>query len=70
MCLFNAARVTVKGWLVSAMSLSPVHFYDFCALCLELPTVLVQTTNPPKPVTRLIARKYVHTDYVWGDGKC
>ena len=57
MCLFNAARVIVKGWLVSAMSLSPVHFYDFSAFCLQLPTVVVQITNPPAPVTRLITRK-------------
>jgi len=35
MCLFNAAHVIVKGSLVSAMSLRPVHFYDFPAFCLQ-----------------------------------
>jgi len=31
--------------------------------------VAVQTTTPPTPVSRLIAKRNAHTDYVWDDGR-
>jgi len=38
----------------------PVHFYDSPAFCLQWPTVVDQTTIPPTPVTRLIAKRNAH----------
>jgi len=53
-CLLNAARVIVKG------SLGSTHFYDSPAFYLQWPTVVDQTTTPPTPVTRLIAKRNAH----------
>jgi len=46
LCLFKAARVIVKGLLVSTMSLSSRSFLRFP------PTVVIQTTTPPTPLLR------------------
>jgi len=47
MCLLNAARVIVKGSLVSTMNATLVqtHFYYFLAFCLQYPTVVLLNNN-------------------------